>query len=815
MANYTENYKDPKKKLANNWLAKGANKMGFTQEHSNLLGDMGAGYADYLTMGLASENLGMDYSGQNKAIEDFSGFMPGMQQGALKAVGVDLSPYTSDAITGSKHYGTASALGGIGGQMGMMAGGMSAASPQQEQRQPMINTDPTIDTTELAYGGRMDAIFAKYGCGGKLKYADGGELSQSPLSEFEGASHENGGIDIGVAEVEGKETIFNEEKYVFSERLKNKDGVSFAQASKKIKNKYKDRDDPQTQQARKEELMRLADEQDVKKEEQKAKDVQRLLEKYPELAAQEQASMPPAAPMGAEQQMGAMPPAMPPDMGGVPMGGGAPMPQPSQAEINAAMQGMGGGMPPIEPMMAYGGDIDKVKKTAMRVDRNNPMFMNIEQSYNEGVYDSGLYDAAAYPSPNMVVRKADAPMQPQVPAQAFLPNYSQPMYMAYGGGIKPKMYDGGDFDPYAIENQNPINAGFWDGKVFNSPDMTMLQRRGNSIIPNKATLPQTLEKRSTPYTAEYLSTGNPYMPKETTQGSVDGVSTYDYGQGILPAYAVSQAPNALQAILALGAMKRDAKTKLPRVSIPTRDINLEQSRAELRNRMAAASGTQGRNVRNMATSGGQALTNLMVGDAALQGSYGSAIDNTYQTEQNANAQARNQAIAQQNLTNLGVGEREILANEQAKAQRLNMLLSAVGGMGQAGGQAIQNKSMADQMNARDKMIMRNMKSNGWEYVYDPTTNGYKVVYMPQFNAQQAAAAPAAAPATAAATTTPPPLPPQSGVMMPQPAPYLFSQQNPFVSGGFYGEPYPASYSPQELERQEFLRRMRQNKQIGG
>jgi len=79
------------------------------------------------------------------------------------------------------------------------------------------------------------------------KKAFGGELT-----EFEGPSHENGGIPIDQnmnvnaaspdAEVEGGETGFdinNNQPFIFSDRLKDTDGILFSDKSKMIDKKYK------------------------------------------------------------------------------------------------------------------------------------------------------------------------------------------------------------------------------------------------------------------------------------------------------------------------------------------------------------------------------------------------------------------------------------------------------------------------------------------------------------------------------------------------------------------------------------------------
>jgi hypothetical protein len=70
-----------------------------------------------------------------------------------------------------------------------------------------------------------------------ITFANGGDLSGNP-TEFNGNTHEQGGIQIGQAEVEDGEIRVGD--YVFSDRLVNAEGKTFATEAKKITKRYEE-----------------------------------------------------------------------------------------------------------------------------------------------------------------------------------------------------------------------------------------------------------------------------------------------------------------------------------------------------------------------------------------------------------------------------------------------------------------------------------------------------------------------------------------------------------------------------------------------
>lgn len=100
----------------------------------------------------------------------------------------------------------------------------------------------------------------------KFKYGGKKQQGGPLLEEFNGPKHENGGIDINIAEVEGGETEFDPMDYIFSDTLKVPgENKTFAEVSKKLKNKYGDRDNRFVNKALKRELSDLMKKQEEKK----------------------------------------------------------------------------------------------------------------------------------------------------------------------------------------------------------------------------------------------------------------------------------------------------------------------------------------------------------------------------------------------------------------------------------------------------------------------------------------------------------------------------------------------------------------------
>jgi hypothetical protein len=93
-------------------------------------------------------------------------------------------------------------------------------------------------------------------------FEKGGKMDKEMLEKFEGPKHTEGGIDLNIAEVEGGETEFKMEDYVFSDDI-NYPGtnMTFADKSKKIEDKYPG-NDRFAKKAKERELKNLMEEQE-------------------------------------------------------------------------------------------------------------------------------------------------------------------------------------------------------------------------------------------------------------------------------------------------------------------------------------------------------------------------------------------------------------------------------------------------------------------------------------------------------------------------------------------------------------------------
>lgn len=117
------------------------------------------------------------------------------------------------------------------------------------------------------YNAVKDAPYIQAGI--RKTFEDGGMMGmpgEDDLIHYQGPSHEQGGIPVNeqgmpthrgmaIAEVEGGETSLK--GYVFSDTLKDKNGQTFADASKAIEARYKNRKDSVAVQSKEREMSRL------------------------------------------------------------------------------------------------------------------------------------------------------------------------------------------------------------------------------------------------------------------------------------------------------------------------------------------------------------------------------------------------------------------------------------------------------------------------------------------------------------------------------------------------------------------------------
>ena len=176
------------------------------------IGDLGKSVIDFT-------NRPDKYGVQNDTAAFAGSALSGAGQGA--ALGTAILP------------GIGTAVGAIGGAV---IGGISGKEANEEAKTQRVSTmqqeasaDQNLNSKKLLgydfTGSNQNNINARYGGNVNKMYFNGGELK--PLSsdsvEVDGASHEEGGVDLGQgAEVEGDETIKDinsDAPFVFSEQL--------------------------------------------------------------------------------------------------------------------------------------------------------------------------------------------------------------------------------------------------------------------------------------------------------------------------------------------------------------------------------------------------------------------------------------------------------------------------------------------------------------------------------------------------------------------------------------------------------------------
>lgn len=145
--------------------------------------------------------------------------------------------------------GTALVASGAGAPagVGLIAQGGSGLASNEISRQGGAQEDAALAQGLIGVGGSVASVGAQGGFKGDVDPANNvpapaGYENGGNLTEYNGNTHEDGGIAIGQgAEVEDKETRW--EDYIFSEKVKvpNKK-YSFADASKKINKKYSQRE---------------------------------------------------------------------------------------------------------------------------------------------------------------------------------------------------------------------------------------------------------------------------------------------------------------------------------------------------------------------------------------------------------------------------------------------------------------------------------------------------------------------------------------------------------------------------------------------
>jgi hypothetical protein len=241
---------------------------------------------------------------------------------------------------------------------------------------------------------------------------------------------------------------------------------------------------------------------------------------------------------------------------------------------------------------------------------------------------------------------------------------------AYGGSVK--KYDGTGMFPNTVNN---TKDGYTPSEAFYS---------GNISDTLLSDLPNAQSQSQNPFEFNNkLSTGE---------------------------YVAAFAPAAIGLGIGLSGA---ANTSFERVNPDL--VNYDPQRQGIRQQGATARGSLNQNVRQNATSSGQALSNMVAGNVGIMDSMNNALGQSYMNEANTNAQIQNQA----NLSNANISMQETIANEQNKARQQDTIIAA---LNSAANSYLGLKKDSRAFEANNTFNNQFLKAaSTQEYLWDPTT----------------------------------------------------------------------------------------------
>lgn len=459
--------------------------------------------------------------------------------------------------------------------------------------------------------------------GQPMQMANGGPLE---MTQFNGPAHEQGGIAVGPnAEVEGGEVRV--EDYIFSDRLTNAEGKTFAEVAKSMDKKYGLRkNDAPSNRAKKKELEILVQENEGARV----------------AAEQKQAEL-----AQADAQMFAQ---------DVQYKNGGYYVNPSKRAIF------------VKTAKERGMSVEDYAKSV--ADSIQKYCMGGKMKYAEGGFleggDEKKKDPYWYPSSaggnyasdltELVTRLGSSGQIPTDGYERLLENIRQGKYADVQGEIdglyKPKS-DEGIYNPPALEEMNVDDTAVID---------PFAQYVSNDSLSN---LPKS-SANSTNY-------GNYVQNPNSNQNS--GSNFFDPNAKFGAKEAGLLASNAAGVYNIIKGMN-PAETEFERFTPETIDLARQRESAERDTAVGRA--IQGYNVRNNATSSGQALSNLAAGNSALTNNLIQNKLSSFLNEETTNAQIRNNAGAM----NTQIANNEIIANEQNKAMADSLIGLGLSDIGQ-------------------------------------------------------------------------------------------------------------------------------------
>lgn len=573
-----------------------------------------------------------------------------------------------------------------------------------------------------------------YDRGNASMYANGGQMNNNPnqfgnqMSVFQGNKHEQGGIPLAGAEVEGGEVKWND--YIFSDRLETEKGSTFASIAKRIKNKYKGRENDKLANDSMEieltKLMKANESARLMKEEMNQASHLEDLKKYGGFVDLDGDGAIKYANGGrmeiarAARKAGLSPEKFAKHLinAKIKYADGGPFKfkydnydQPFPVDAGPFRGSIGNYGESADPFGNFQGD-NSIDFTDLG---NYPMLnSNNIPSYNEfavGNFNPNLYNTDG-------TAKNNTASTPTSFKQIFEQQGIDPTQAMNNIGDKSKDYlrQLGINDPTQPSYIPKFDPFVGSDQGYNFDEALLPDKTKSKFEPTVKRSDQLPQRPSyEPGSLDEFLAGYGNTPTTNNQ---KGSNNFGYAEAGLVASNLAGVDNFIKSL-------KPAQTKFDRINLDELDLS-EARLMNARNQAQGLRQSQG-NIRNNASSSGQALSNLAANNAALTEQKMNADLSTYLQENQTNVGIRNQEKSANNQ----IGREEYIANEQNRANSQSVGNVALANIGNNTQGYFRDKVMTkadDQQNARMQEIINGMGFN-YKWGTDPTTDQYIIQFI--------------------------------------------------------------------------------------
>lgn len=550
----------------------------------------------------------------------------------------------------------------IGAVGGAIVGGVKGNKDKQAEIDAFKNNmelkasqmDLTGTTAMAAYGA--DLGLPDMGLGGEP-------------TDYNGNTHEEGGLDLGKVEVEDGEIRVGD--YVFSDRLIDPEtGKTYAQLAKKITGKFTEyENDGPSKRTQSKQLEGIKAKNDAARALQEAQD------------AEMQANL--------EQDYAAYGAMITKDPAGKYM-----VDKSNRMDLMEAAKGRGMSYNSyVDKLFACGGNMKKKMATGGEFPTPEELLNNLNQA---GLIDDGLsldaFTGMGDSGSTAMPTDFSSVVEPGKDASAPTLGFSTP-YSEYS-----------DFN-----SLDPNTA---------SMAMSMVQPKADPTDPKTSDLDMQLPTRGLPTDLAGLEVRKTIQPG-ASGADTSKMSPEQYMQMLKKNFGTDEKAllaSNLPAMANLMNARNQGMDSFNRVDL--NEVDMSNERAAIKEAIARAKDTNRANVRGTATSSGEALAALSAGSAGLTNRELDALSSSYANESNANTQIRNQ----ESLTNTDISNQEMVARLQDQALRDSVRNLALSDMGSNVQGYMKDKSLEKENVFQNNMIMSLMKTGEYELANDEKGN---------------------------------------------------------------------------------------------